>query len=125
MNGACNVNIFWRRPLGRDQKVKYRLISITNFKSISKIFIPNCMCVLTNERYKTYQTRFSFCCLGHAPWVGLWGAGGAQRVHFSMGRTLGRWGCPEGPFFFFNIGHVAYRIDGDYEQNRMQVKFSS
>ena len=36
------------------------------------------MCVLTNERYKTYQTGFSFCPLGHAPGVGLWGAGGAQ-----------------------------------------------
>ena len=61
--------------LGRGQKVKY-LISIT--KSISKIFIPNFVCVLTNERYKTYQTGFSFCPLGHASGVGLWGAGGAQ-----------------------------------------------
>ena len=25
------------------------------------------MCLLTNERYKTYQTGFSFRCLGHAP----------------------------------------------------------
>ena len=33
--------------LGRGQKVKYHLISIT--KSISKIFIPNVVCVLTNE----------------------------------------------------------------------------
>ena len=33
--------------LGRGQKVKYHLISIT--KSISKIFVPNFMCVLTNE----------------------------------------------------------------------------
>ena len=61
---------------GRGQKVKYHLISIT--KSISKIFVPNFVCVLTNERYKTYQTRFGFCPLGHAPGVGLWGAGGAQ-----------------------------------------------
>ena len=64
--------------LGRGQKVKYHLISIT--KSISKIFIPNFVCVLTNERYKTYQTGFSFCRLGHAPGVGLRGAGGAQGV---------------------------------------------
>ena len=42
--------------LGRGQKVKYHLISIT--KSISKIFIPNFVFVLTNERYKTYQTGF-------------------------------------------------------------------
>ena len=46
------------------------------------MFIPNFVCVLTNERYKTYQTGFSFCRLGHAPGVGLWGegAGGAQGV---------------------------------------------
>ena len=109
MNGACNVKLFLAPPpgaLGRGQKVKYHLISIT--KSISKIFIPNFVCVLTNKRYKTYQTGFSFCSLGHAPGVGLWGAGGAQGVNF-----------------FFKHGHVVYQIDGDDEQNRMQVKFSS
>ena len=42
--------------LGRGQKVKYHLISLT--KSISTIFIPNFVNVLTNERYKTYQTGF-------------------------------------------------------------------
>ena len=48
--------------LGRGQKVKYHLISIA--KSISKIIIPNFVCVLTNETYKTYQMEFSFCHLG-------------------------------------------------------------
>ena len=59
MNGACNVKLFLACPpgaLGRGQQVKYHLISIT--KPISKIFIPNFVCVLTNERYKTYQTGF-------------------------------------------------------------------
>ena len=81
MNWACNIIFFWAPPhgaLGRGQKVKYHLISIT--KSVSKIFIPNFVCVLTNERYKTYQTSFLFCRLGHAPRVGLWGTGGAQGV---------------------------------------------
>ena len=67
-------NFFFTPPpgaLGRGQKVKYHLISIT--KSISKIFIPNFVCVLTNERYKTYQTGFLFCRLGHALGVGLGG----------------------------------------------------
>ena len=27
--------------------------------------------------------------------------------------------------FFFKHGHVVYQINGDDEQNRMQVKFSS
>ena len=50
--------------LGRGQKVKYYLISIA--KSISKMFIPSFVCVLNNERFKRYQTGFSFCCLDHA-----------------------------------------------------------
>ena len=31
-------------------------------------------------------------------------------------------GVPRGPFFFKH-GHVVYQIDGDDEQNRMQVNF--
>ena len=72
---------------------------------ISKIFIPNFVCVLTNERYKTYQTGFLFCRLGHAPGVGLWGTG----CRYPGGQTI----------FFFKHGHVAYQIDGDDEQNKM------
>ena len=49
----------------------------------------------------------SFCCLGHAPGVGLWGAGGA------------RWSKNNN----FKHCHVAYQIDGDDKQNRMQVNF--
>ena len=108
--GRAKSNFFWPRPLGalgRGQKVKYHLISIT--KSISKIFIPNFVCVLTNERYKPYHTEFSFCLLGHAPGVGLRGAGGTQGVNY----------------FFFKHGHVVYQINGDDKQNRLQVKFLS
>ena len=78
---GVQLHFFWPRPPGalvRGQKIKYHLISIT--KSISKIFMPNFVCVLTNERYKTYQTGFPFFCMGHAPGVGLCGAGGAQGV---------------------------------------------
>ena len=81
--GRATANFFLAPPpgaLGRGQKVKNHLISIT--KSISKIFTPNFVCVLTNERYETYQTGLSLCRLGHAPGVGLRGAGGAQGVHF-------------------------------------------
>ena len=66
--------------------------------SISKIF------------YKTYQTGFLFCRLGHAQGVGLWG-------------TVSTHGVKQ---FFFKHDHVAYQIDGDDEQiNKMQVTFSS
>ena len=91
MNGACNGNFFFCPTPGGPGKwsmVKYHLISIT--KSISKIFIPNFVCVLTNERYKTYQTKFSFCRLGHAAGVGLWGTGGAQGVNNFFFQT---WSC--------------------------------
>ena len=74
MNGACNGKFYFAQPLGalgRGQKVKYHLISIT--KSISKTFIPNFVCVLTNERYKSYQTGFLFCRMGHALGVGFVG----------------------------------------------------
>ena len=72
--------------LGRGQKVRYHLILIT--KSILKTFIANFVCVLTNERYKTYQTVFSLYSLGHAPRVGLWGAGGAQVVKKTLERAV-------------------------------------
>ena len=90
MNGACNSKFYLAPPpgtLGRGQKVKYHLISIA--KSISKIIIPNFVCVLTNETYKTYQMEFSFCHLCHAPGVGLKGAGGAQGVK----KKFQTWSC--------------------------------
>ena len=40
------------------------------------------MCLLRNERYKTYQTGFSFRSLGHAPGVGLAGTVGGWGVKF-------------------------------------------
>ena len=89
MNGACNSNFFWPRPLGPWGGVKYHLISI--IKSILKIFIPNFVCVLTNESYKTYQTGFLFCRLGHAPGVSLRGAGGAQGVKKNFFSNMVMW----------------------------------
>ena len=75
-------------------------------KSVSKIFIRNVVCVLANERYKTYLMGFSFQHMGHAQGVGVWGTGGAQRGKINL-----------------EHGHVVYQIDGDDEQNKMQVKF--
>ena len=66
------------------------------------------MCVLTNERYKAYQMGFLFCRLGHA-----------EGWDF---RAQGRPGVQK--LFYFKHCKLAYQIDGDDEQNRMQVKFS-
>ena len=100
MNGVCSGKFLAPPPgfLGRSQKVKYHLISIT--KSILKIYIPNSVCVLTIERYKTYQTGFLFCRLGYAQGVDL--------------------GCRMSPGevnFFYEHCHVAHQIDGDDERN--------
>ena len=40
------------------------------------------------------------------------------------GGILGHLGCPGGPRKLKH-GHVAYQVDGDGEQNRMQVTFLS
>ena len=58
---------------------------------------------------KLIRKGFLFCHRGHDPGVGLCGTGGTQRVKH----------------FFFKHGHVAYQIDGDEEQNKMQVTISS
>ena len=73
--GRITSNFFDPAPWGPGEgpKVKYYLVSIT--KSISKIFIPNFVCILTNKRYKRYQTGFALCRLGNAPGVGHWGVG--------------------------------------------------
>ena len=79
MNGACNVKLFDcpLGPFGRVQKVKYHLISIT--KSISKICVPNFVCVLTKMKDTKY-IRWDFHSLA---WVMLqgweFGAIGAPR----------------------------------------------
>ena len=72
---AHTTTIFWvPAPLGpwggakRSNIIKSQLL-----KSISKIFKQNFVCLLTNERYKTYQAGFSLDRLGHAPGVGLGG----------------------------------------------------
>ena len=41
-----------------------------------------------------------------------------------QGSDFGALGC-RGVNFFSKHGHVAYQIDGDDEQDRIQVKFSS
>ena len=42
-----------------------------------------------------------------------------------QGWDFGAHGVPKGVKKNFKHGHVAYQIDGDYEQNKMQVKFLS
>ena len=42
-----------------------------------------------------------------------------------QGWDFGALGVPRGSKKYFKLGHVAYQIDGDDKQNKIQVKFSS
>ena len=90
-------HFFWGHPPEAQGRVQRSTIIFE--KSISKIFIPNFMFVLKNKRM-----RFSLFRLGRTPGVGL--------------------GVAWGQFFFSKHGRVAYQIEGDDEQNGIQVKFS-
>ena len=106
--GRATSNFFLAPPpgaLGRGQKVKYHLISIT--KSISKIFIPNFVCVLTNERYKTYQTGFSILSPGSCP----------------RGGTFGRWGCPGGQKKISNMVMWYIKLTGMTSRTKCKKHF--
>ena len=61
-----------------------------NYKVNFKDFYSK-LCVCSHKwKIQTYQTGFSLCSLGHAPGVGLWGAGAAQVVKKSNFQT---WSC--------------------------------
>ena len=62
------------RTLGRGNNGQISLIT----KSILEILKPNFMCLLTNKRYITYQTEFSFGRQGHALGVEHWGTRGCR-----------------------------------------------
>ena len=79
--------------------------------SISKIFIPNCVCVFSQMK-DTKRIRQDF----HS-----------VTLVMPQGWDFEALGVPRGSkkIFFFKHGHVAYQIDRDDKQNKMQVKFSS
>ena len=109
MNEAFNVKPFlapgapWRGP-----NVEYHLISIT--KSISKIFLYQTLCVFSQMK-DTKHIRRDFHSVA---WVM------PQGWNFGV-LAVPRWS----KIYFFKHGHVAYQIDGDGEQNGMQVTFLS
>ena len=73
--GHAMTHFFLARPLGPWGEAKR-----------SNIFKPNFVCFLTNERYKTYQTGFSFLPPGSCPRGGTWRYGGGlggQKFFFS------------------------------------------
>ena len=69
--GRATTILFGPTPWGPGDGSKGQISFIFNYKVNFKDFIPNFVSVLTNERYKIYQTGFSFCRLGHALEMGL------------------------------------------------------
>ena len=90
-------HIFFLAPptgaLGRGQIS----LNIIKFQLLSQFqrFLNQTLCLLTNERYKTYQMEFSFGRLGYAPGVGL-------------GGTVGGWGSKKCFPKFNQIWCVSY-----------------
>ena len=80
----------WSPGEGSKGQISFDFNYKVNFKDF---YAKLCVCSdKINERYKPYQTRVSFCHLGHAPGVGF-----------------GALGCPG--VIFLKHGHVAYQID--------------
>ena len=99
MSGVCDSTFFGhpRGALGRVQRS-----TIIFEKSISKIFLLNFMFVLKNKRNGNFIM---------------------SPGSYSRGWDLGLlWG--QIFYFFSKHGHVAYQIEGDGEQNGIQVKCS-
>ena len=59
-------NFFGSHPLGPWGGAKRSNIIKSQSQSQFQRFFNQTLCVLTNERYKTYKTGFLFCPLGHA-----------------------------------------------------------
>ena len=79
--------------------------------SIPKIFIPNFVCVVQVKDTKYIRRDFH-----------------SVTLVMPQGWDFEALGCPGGggsKIIFLKHGHVAYQIDKDAEQNKMQVKFSS
>ena len=110
MNGACNVKLFFLpRPLGPWGGVKRSNIIKFQFQSQFQRFLYQTLCVFSQMK-DTKHFRRDFHSVA---WV------------MPQGWDFGGLGVPRGSNFFFQHGHVAYQNNGDEEQNRMQVKFSS
>ena len=106
--GRATAIIFWPRPPGEGSKGQISFnFKIT--KSFSKIFFQT-LCLFSQIKdTNPFRRDFNF-----VAWV------------MPQGSDFGALGVPRGvKLFFSKHGHVAYQIDGDDKQNKMQVKFSS
>ena len=110
--GRATAFFFGPAPWGPGEGSKGQISFNFNYKVNFKDFYRETLCFVSQMK-DTKHIRRDFHSVAWVMPLG-WDFGG------------GGWGCPGGQkIFFFKHGHVAYQIDGDEEQNRMQVKFSS
>ena len=98
MNGACNVNFLWPRPLGPWGGVKRSNIIKFQLQSQFQRLLYQTLCVFSQMK-DTKHSRRDFHSVA---WV------------MPQGWDFGGLGVPWGSKkIFFKHGHVAYQIDGD------------
>ena len=104
MNGACNSTIYFGPSSGALRRGQISLNF--NYKVNFKVFLFQTLCVFSEIKDVKHIKR-DFHSIAWVQGVGLWVAG-----------------VPRGTNeFFFEHGHVAYQIEGDDEQDRMQLIF--
>ena len=98
-------------PWGPGEGSKGQISFNFNYKVNFKDFYTKTLCLFSQMK-DTEHIRRDFNSIA---WV------------MPKGSDFGALGVPRGikKIFFFKHGHLAYRIEGDDKQNRMQVKFSS
>ena len=109
MNSARN-GIFCPRPMGPSGEVKRSNIILFELQTQFQRFLYQTLCVFSQMKDTKYLRRDFYS----VAWVTL------------QGWDFLALGCPGGQkLIIFKHGHVAYQIDVDNKQNKMQVKFSS
>ena len=108
MNGSGNVNFFFPAPWGPGEGSKGQISFNFNYKVNFKDFYSK-LCVFSQMK-DTKHIRQDFYSVA---WV------------MPQGWDFGALRMPRGSKNFFKHGHMAYQINGDGKQNRMQVAFSS
>ena len=99
---------FWPRPLGPWGGIKRSNIIKFQLQTQFQKFSYQTLCLFSQMKDTKHIRRDIYS----VAWI------------MPQGSDFGALGVPRG-YFFFKHGHVAYQIDGDDMQNRMQVKFSS
>ena len=108
--GRAMYKFFWPCPLGPWGGVKRSKIIQFQLQSQFQRFLFQTLCVFSQMKDKKH-IRQDF---HYIAWV------------MPQGWDFGALGVPKwSKKVIFKHGHVAYQIDADDKQNRMQVKFSS